>query len=30
MKLIVALTGASGVIYGKRLLEILKEKNIEK
>ncbi|MEM1575588.1 MAG: UbiX family flavin prenyltransferase [Nitrososphaerota archaeon] len=29
MKLIVALTGASGVIYGKRLLEILKEKNIE-
>jgi 4-hydroxy-3-polyprenylbenzoate decarboxylase len=29
MKLIVALTGASGVIYGKRLLEVLKEKNIE-
>ena len=29
MKLIVALTGASGIIYGKRLLEVLKEKKIE-
>jgi 4-hydroxy-3-polyprenylbenzoate decarboxylase len=29
MKLIVAITGASGVIYGKRLLQILKEENIE-
>ena len=29
MRLIVAVTGASGVIYSKRLLEVLKEKNVE-
>jgi len=29
MKLIVAVTGASGVIYGKRLLEILSENHVE-
>jgi 4-hydroxy-3-polyprenylbenzoate decarboxylase len=29
MRLIVAVTGASGVVYSKRLLEVLHEKNIE-
>jgi 4-hydroxy-3-polyprenylbenzoate decarboxylase len=29
MRLIVAVTGASGVVYSKRLLEVLQEKNIE-
>lgn len=29
MRLIIAITGASGVVYGKRLLEVLHNKNIE-
>jgi 4-hydroxy-3-polyprenylbenzoate decarboxylase len=29
MRLIVAVTGASGVVYGKRLLQVLKDKNVE-
>jgi len=29
LRLIVAVTGASGIIYGKRLLEVLKEKKVE-
>ncbi len=29
MRLIVGITGASGVVYGKRLLEVLQEKKVE-
>lgn len=29
MRIVIALTGASGVVYGKRLLEVLHEKKVE-
>ncbi|HKZ95027.1 MAG TPA: UbiX family flavin prenyltransferase [Candidatus Bathyarchaeia archaeon] len=29
LRLVVAISGASGVVYGKRLLEVLKEKKVE-
>jgi len=29
VRLIVAITGASGVVYGRRLLKVLREKNVE-